>query len=290
MTHTSRTASPLVDARSLMAVHGHPSLVLIEASFDLADPTAGERTWAEGHVPGAQYLHLEHDLSGERLALGPGFTGRHPLPRRSTFAALAGRRGIGPSTRVVAMDRQGGPYAARLWWMLRWLGHSGVWVLDGGVEAWLAAGGALTTEVPHVTALPPYPRTPATMPTISGDALQRGLGRISLIDARGPERFRGEVEPLDRVAGHIPGAINRPYKDNLEATGRFKARERLAREFGELLGSRSPDGVVNQCGSGVTACHNLLAMEAAGLPGASLYPGSWSAWSADPSRPVARGG
>jgi thiosulfate/3-mercaptopyruvate sulfurtransferase len=306
-------ASPLVDAASAHAAlqslmpavpppHGaaasslrpgaglaRDAIVLLDASFDLADPAAGERAWAQGHVPSAQYAHLERDLSGTRLAPGPGFTGRHPLPQRAAFAATAGRWGVGPKQCVVVMDRQGGPYAARLWWMLRWLGHSRVWVLDGGVAAWLAAGGALTTEIRPPKVLAAYPLRPSSMPIVSADSLQRLLGRVRLLDARAPERFRGEVEPLDSVAGHVPGALNRPFKDNLDANGCFKPREQLAREFGLLIGRDAPGKVVHQCGSGVTACHNLLAMEAAGMAGCRLYAGSWSEWCADPVRPVARG-
>ncbi len=290
MKPAASVTSPLVDAASLKAALGHEHLVLLDASFDLADPSAGERAFAEGHLPGARYAHLERDLAGAKRPLGPGFTGRHPLPRRAAFAATVGRWGIGPKHAVVAMDRQGGPYAARLWWMLRWLGHARVWVLDGGVGAWLDAGGALTTDAPRVTPLPPYPAQTRSMPTLPAEALRRRLGQVRIVDARAAERFRGEVEPLDSVAGHIPGAFNRPFKDNLAASGRFKSREQLAREFGALLGHQAPAEVVHQCGSGVTACHNLLAMEVAGLPGALLYPGSWSEWSADPARPVARGG
>ena len=290
MKHTTSAASPLVDAASLRAALSHHAIVLLDASFDLADPAAGQRAWAQGHLPGAQYVHLEQDLSGAKLALGPGFTGRHPLPSRAALAAAAGRWGIGPKQLVVAMDRQGGPYAARLWWMLRWLGHTRVWVLDGGIDAWLATGATLTAELPRLTPLPPYPSLPRAMPTVSADALQRALGRVRLVDARPPERFRGDVEPLDTVAGRIPGALNRPFKANLAADGCFKARGQLAREFGELLGAHGVHQVVHQCGSGVTACHNLLAMQVAGLAGGRLYPGSWSEWSADPARPVARGG
>ena len=290
MKQAPTSSSPLIDAPSLKAALGRHPIVLLDAGFDLADTSAGEQAWARGHLPGAQYAHLERDLSGPKLALGPGFSGRHPLPSRTAFAATAGRWGIAPAQAVVAMDRQGGPYAARLWWLLRWLGHARVWVLDGGVEAWLAAGGALTTETQHPMPLPPYPSPARTMPVVSADTLQRSLGGVRLVDARAAERFRGEVEPLDTVAGHIPGALNRPFKDNLASDGRFKPPQQLGREFAGLLGRHRPDEVVHQCGSGVTACHNLLAMEAAGLAGARLYPGSWSEWSADPARPVARGG
>ena len=290
MNHLAATASPLVDASSLKAALGLAPIVLLDASFDLGDPSAGERAWALGHLPGAQYAHLDRDLSGPKAPIGPRFTGRHPLPKRTAFAATAGRWGIGPRQLVVAFDRQGGPYAARLWWMLRWLGHGRVWVLDGGVDAWLAIGGALTEALPQVLPQSPYPLRGPSMPTVSTAALQRTLGSIRLVDARGAERFRGDVEPLDSVAGHIPGALNRPFKDNLAADGSFKPRGRLLREFNDLLGQHALAEVVHQCGSGVTACHNLLAMEAAGLAGGRLYPGSWSEWSADPARPVARGG
>ena len=280
--------SPLVDVAAFEAARGSNALVVLDASFDLADTAAGERVFAQGHVPGAQYAHLERDLSAPK-AITP-FRGRHPLPTRAAFAITAGRWGITPTSRVVVMDRQGGVYAARLWWMLRWLGHASVWLLDGGVDAWVAAGGALTTAATTVEAAPPYPVQARSMPTIDAESLQRRLGAVRLIDARAPERFRGEVEPLDTVAGHIPGAINRLFKLNLGADGRFKPREQLAAEFAPLLGRSPPSEVVHQCGSGVTACHNLLAMEAAGWPGATLYPGSWSEWSADPARPVALGG
>ena len=288
----STSASPLVDAASLRAALGHPDLVLLDAGFDLADPSAGERDWAAGHVPGALYVHLEHDLSAPKRPLGPGFSGRHPLPTRRAFAAAAGRWGIAPGRLVVAMDRQGGVYAARLWWMLRWLGHAQAWVLDGGINAWTAEGGALTSEPPSVRPQPPYPARPPGMATITADRLSRELGRASVVDARAAERFRGEVEPLDSVAGHIPGSLNRPFAANLDtASRRFKQRAQLAGEFDALLAGAARSGaVVHSCGSGVTACHNLLAMEAAGLPGGCLYPGSWSEWSADPARPVARGG
>jgi len=313
MQSATSSASPLVDAASVLeapscvtsaasptkgvtassgpqnTASARDAIVLLDASFDLADPAAGERAWAQGHVPGAQYAHLERDLSGPPLDAGPGFTGRHPLPQREAFAATAGRWGVGPSQCVVVMDRQGGPYAARLWWMLRWLGHSCVWVLDGGIAAWLAAGGALTSEIRAPRALAPYPLRPRSMPIVSADSLQRSLGRVRLLDARAPERFRGEVEPLDSVAGHIPGALNRPFKDNLDEKGCFKPREQLACEFALLIGRDAPGTVVHQCGSGVTACHNLLAMEAAGMAGSLLYAGSWSEWCAEPARPVARG-
>ena len=272
----------------------------MDARFDLADVNAGEASWRAGHLPGALYLHLDRDLSGAKT----GRNGRHPLPTRADFAATLGRCGIEPATQVVAFDAQGGVYAARLWWMLRWIGHEAVAVLDGGVAAWSAAGGALMTDITAATAATdatdtpaaaataaaPYPERASRVATIGADALGAELGRVRLLDARAGERFRGEVEPLDPAAGHIPGALNRFFKDNLGADGRFKPAAQLRADFEALLGTHAAARTVHQCGSGVTACHNLLAMEHAGLTGSVLYPGSWSEWSSDPARPVARGG
>jgi len=257
-------------------------LVLLDCGFDLVDTAAGERAWAAGHLPGALYAHLDRDLSGAKT----GRNGRHPLPAREAFAATAGRWGIAPGVQVVVYDAQGGPYAARAWWLLRWLGHDAVAVLDGGVAAWLAAGGTLETSVPTLAPQAPYPAATPAMPTIGADALLARLGRLTLLDARAGERFRGEVEPLDPVAGHIPGATLRFFRDNLGPDGCFKPAARLRQEFA-ALGADAGE-VVHQCGSGVTACHNLLAMVHAGYDGAVLYPGSWSEWCSEPSRPVAR--
>ena len=287
------TVQTLISAEALQALlaDGKP-VVVIDAGFDLADPQAGERAWRDAQVPGSLYLHLDRDLAGARTGPTGVFHGRHPLPQRSDFAATLGRCGITPATQVVAFDRQGGMYAARLWWMLRWMGHADVAVLDGGTAAWVAAGGALINDAPAPTpsSAPPYPDRPSLAASIAIDALALQLGRIRLIDARAGERFRGEVEPLDATAGHIPGALNRFFKDNLGADGRFKSAAELRAGFAPLLGAEDALRVVHQCGSGVTACHNLLAMEHAGLAGSALYVGSWSEWSSQPSRPVARGG
>ena len=274
-----------VDRLQQLQQDGGP-LVVLDCGFDLADPAAGRHAFEGGHLPGAAYADLDHDLSGTRS----GRNGRHPLPERQTLAARAGQWGIRPGVQVVTYDAQGLPYAARCWWLLRWLGHDAVAVLDGGAAAWRAAGGAWTAAVAQPAALPPYPAADPAMPTIEAGKLLAELGAVRLLDARAAERFRGDVEPLDAVAGHIPGATLRFFKSNLQADGRFKPAATLRAEFEPLLAGRAPSQpVVQQCGSGVTACHNLLAMAHAGLGISTLYPGSWSEWCSDPMRPVARG-
>ncbi|WP_431102173.1 sulfurtransferase [Roseateles noduli] len=265
--------------------------LIVDVRFDLADTAAGERAYAAGHVPGAFYLHLDRDLSGPKQDAFGAFRGRHPLPEREAFAARLRDLGMTPGRQLVAYDAADGMYAARVWWMLRWLGHAQVAVLDGGFAAWQQAGAMVSTDVP--TAAPAAsasfePRAPLETPW-SAQELLAGLGRVRLIDARAGERFRGEVEPLDTQAGHIPGATNRFFKSNLTPEGRFKPAAQLREEFSALLGPHGADGTVHQCGSGVTACHNLLAMHHAGLPGSRLYPGSWSEWSANPRFPLAKG-
>lgn len=282
------TWTTLIDAAALRALlaAGTPSVVIVDAGFELADTGAGERAYAAGRLPGAHYWHLDRDLSGAQT----GRNGRHPLPERDAFAATAGAAGIGPATQVVVYDAQGGVYASRAWWLLRWLGHAAVAVLDGGRAAWQAAGGALTTEpAPRAANAAAYPTRANLASTIDADALAARLGAVALLDARVAERFRGDVEPLDRRAGHIPGSTNRPFKDNLDATGRFKSAAQLHAEYAALVGTAPPPDVVHLCGSGVTACHNLLAMEIAGWATSVLYPGSWSEWSSDPTRPIALG-
>ncbi len=280
----------LISADDLLkACQGNPPPRLLDCSFDLADPAAGERAWQAGHPPGAQYAHLDRDLAGPLRDAAGRFLGRHPLPTREAFAGTLGRLGIGPDTPVVCYDAQGGPYAARAWWMLRWMGHADVAVLDGGLAAWRAAGGMLTTDALPVQARADYPAMPPALPTIDADTLAARLGRLPLVDARPPERFRGEVEPIDAAAGHIPGAHNRFFKTNLGADGLFKPAEVLRAEWLPLLAGRAAGDVVQQCGSGVTACHNLLALAQAGLGDSVLYPGSWSEWSADPKRARAQG-
>ncbi len=278
-------STPLVSPEHLRAVLAAGATPLIvDCGFDLADTGAGERAFAEGHLPGAVHAHLDRDLAGAKT----GRNGRHPLPARGEWADTLARLGVTPGRAVVVYDAQGGMYAARAWWMLRWAGHAAASVLDGGLQAWKAAGGALETGASApVAAAGPYPLGTSLVATTDADALLKSLGRVTLLDARASERYRGEVEPLDARAGHIPGARSRFFKDNLDAQGRFRPAAELRAAF-EAFGA-APTQVVHQCGSGVTACHNLLAMEAAGLPGSVLYPGSWSEWSSDPARPVAVG-
>jgi len=273
----------------LQRLQAGAATVLLDCSFELSDPEAGERAWRASHLPGASYLHLDHDLAGPKNDSAGRFRGRHPLPERDALARRLGELGITPASAVVCYDAQGGPYASRAWWLLRWMGHSDVAVLDGGPAAWREAGGAITAEVttPHASA--PYPAQPAAMPTIDADSLLARLGRLQVVDARAGERFRGEVEPLDKAAGHIPGARNRLFRDNLGPDGRFKSPAALRGEWLPLLAGSDSSLIVQQCGSGVTACHNLLALAHAGLGDSVLYPGSWSEWSADPARPQARG-
>jgi thiosulfate/3-mercaptopyruvate sulfurtransferase len=281
------SSSPLISAAALQAqLRRTQPPVLLDCSFDLADPAAGERAYSEAHLPGAFYVHLDRDLSGVKT----GRNGRHPLRSRADYAAWMGRVGITPDREVVVYDRQAGMFAVRAWWVLRWMGHANVALLDGGLPAWQQAGGEVTKDVPASSHAVPYPERAPAMATIDGDSLQSRLGDAVVIDARSPERYCGDVEPLDAVAGHIPGASNRFFKDNLQADGRFKPAAQLRTEFDALLAGRSADSVIHQCGSGVTACHNMLAMEVAGLPAAPLYPGSWSEWSADPARPKATPG
>jgi thiosulfate/3-mercaptopyruvate sulfurtransferase len=273
----------------LQQFQGGATPVLLDCSFELSDPEAGQRAWRAGHLPGASYVHLDRDLAGAKHDATGRFRGRHPLPDREAFGRRLGELGITPASSVVCYDAQGGPYASRAWWMLRWMGHADVAVLDGGVAAWCEAGGTMTADVAVRPAAAPYPALPAAMPTIDADALLARLGRVQLVDARAGERFRGEVEPLDKAAGHIPGALNRLFKSNLAAGGHFKSPAALRAEWLPLLAGNDASQVVQQCGSGVTACHNLLALAHAGLGDSVLYPGSWSEWSADPALPQARG-
>ena len=281
MTHAWTT---LVQAEALASALGDADLVVIDCRASLADPDAGERAWRASHIPGARCAHVDRDLSDH----GKRGQGRHPWPDALAFGARLGAWGVTPAHRVVAYDDGDGAFAARLWCLLRMLGHRTVAVLDGGWTRWTALGLPVDDAVP-VPEPATYVATFDQMRLLDADATQRHLDAGGLlVDARAAERFRGEVEPIDPVAGHVPGAVNRPYALNL-ADGRFKPADRLRAEFESLLDGRAPEAMVAMCGSGITACHHLLAMAHAGLPGAKLFTGSWSGWIGDPSRPVATG-
>jgi thiosulfate/3-mercaptopyruvate sulfurtransferase len=276
----------LVTAEDLAAHVADPGWIVFDCRHDLADTGKGERAYRESHIPGARFAHLDRDLSG----LKTGRNGRHPLPEPPAFAAWLGRMGIDATKQVVAYDDAGGAFAARLWWMLRWMGHRSVAVLDGGWDAWRRSRLPTSPEVPIPSPLQFEGRPDPSM-IIDAATLQTHLdsGVLRLIDARSPDRFRGENETIDPVAGHIPGARNRFFKDNLDAEGRFRSGEQLREAFDSIAAGGPASEIINQCGSGVTACHNLLALEIAGLAGARLYPGSWSEWCSDPLRPVETG-
>ena len=262
--------------------------ILIDCRHDLTNPDAGRIAYTEGHLPGARFAQLDDDLSGPKTSADGSFAGRHPLPAMADFIEVMRRLGINDDSQVVVYDAHGGMFAARLWWMLRWAGHAQVAVLDGGLPVWIAAGGVTTTATAPVTRGNISVR-PTLTRTVDVDQVLASLqsAQLAIVDARAADRFRGENETLDRIGGHIPGAKNRFFKDNLQADGRFKPAAQLQEEFAGIIAT--PGRSVMQCGSGVTACHNLLALEIAGLTGAALYPGSWSQWSADTTRPVATG-
>jgi thiosulfate/3-mercaptopyruvate sulfurtransferase len=278
----------LISAADLATHLGAADVRVFDVRHDLTNHAAGREAYAAGHIPGARYLDHETELAAPRT----GRNGRHPLPDRGQFGALMAAHGVTPETLVVAYDASGGMYAAHLWWMLRWLGHDRVAVLDGGWQAWQAAGLPTSTEAaaPVQAGAPVTPAAPL-VGSVGAQAVLDNIARpgFTVIDARAANRYRGEVEPMDPVAGHIPGALNRPNGQNLQADGRFKDAAQLRQEFTALLDGRDPAAIVHQCGSGITACHNLLSMEIAGLAGSRLYPGSWSEWCSDPSRPVAKG-
>lgn len=278
----------LISAPELARHLDDPRWVLVDCRHDLANLTAGRQGYAIGHLPNAVFADMETDLSGAKRGADGQFRGRHPLPERAALVATLRAWGIDDDSQVVAYDAHGGMFAARLWWLLRWIGHPAVAVLDGGMAPWQAQALPMSAALPHKAA-GGITEKPSLVDTVSACDLLASLGseQCTIVDARAPDRFRGENETLDPVGGHIPGAKNRFFKDNLEADGRFKSAEQLKAGFAPLLGD--PKAAVMQCGSGVTACHNLLALEVAGLPGAALYPGSWSEWCADPARPVATG-
>jgi thiosulfate/3-mercaptopyruvate sulfurtransferase len=275
----------LVSTEILAQRADDPDWIVFDCRHDLSDPTRGRAEYTASHTPGARFLHLDDDLSAPKS----GTNGRHPLPDPDALMEKLGRAGIDSRKQVVAYDAQGGMIAARLWWLLRWLGHLPVAVLDGGWPQWIAEGRPQNAEIPQ-----PRPASFSGKPgsnRVNANFVGSHLDEegVVLLDARAPDRYRGQNETLDPVGGRIPGARNRYFRDNLDASGRFKTPEALREEFGSVLGPAGAENVVNYCGSGVSACHNLLAMEFAGLRGARLYPGSWSEWCADPARPVESG-
>ncbi len=283
------TFDTLINCDTLLANLHQPDWRVFDCRFDLADTRRGERAYREGHIPGAHYAHLDRDLSSP---ITPQ-TGRHPLPAVETLAAWLGAHGVDDATQVAVYDDSGGTMAVRLWWLLRWLGHPRVALLDGGWPAWSAAGLPVETR----PAPPPTPAAFRARPdgrqiVSTGEIVQQlnsGSRSLLIMDARTRERFRGDAEPIDPVAGHIPGAISLPLQENLRPDGTFKTEEALRDLYLTALAGHAPGDVAAMCGSGVTACHNLLAMELAGLHGGRLYAGSWSEWIRDPSHPVATG-
>ena len=276
----------LVSTETLAAHLGDPDWIVFDTRHDLAWPDKGRQAWEAAHVPGAYFMHLDHDLSGTKT----GKNGRHPLPPLADFAALMNRCGVAPGRQVVVYDDGGGSFAVRLWWMLWWLGHDKVALLDGGIAAWKRENRPMDALVPAAREGRFEPRPREGM-TVDANTVAASLDKRDLVvvDARAATRYMGENETLDPVAGHIPGSFNRFWQHNLGYDGRFLSPEELRAEFLEEIGEVDPKRVVHSCGSGVTACHNLFAMELAGLKGSRLYPGSWSEWCADPSRPVATG-
>lgn len=285
----------LITAAELGAMLGDPATVVVDCRFDLLQPEAGAAAWLAGRVPGARYAHLDHHLAAPPYS----GSGRHPLPDPQAFAARLGAWGIGSATRVIAYDAAGGAIAARLWWLLRWVGHEHVALLDGGFPAWVRAGLPLEEGAADpVSPLSHYPVRPGSMPTVTTPEVEAALGNreFTLLDARDAQRFAGAVEPIDPVAGHVPGALNWPFSENLRPDGRFlpaaALRTRLQQWLPATAGAERP--VVSMCGSGVTACHTLFALDYAGLaaqlnPPPALYVGSWSEWVQVADRPVARG-
>ncbi len=277
----------LISAETLSQNLQNPGWVLFDCRHDLGDHTLGEQRYRESHIPGAHFAPVETALSGQKT----GKNGRHPLPEAVDFAAFLSEHGVTPRSTIVAYDDAGGLFAARLWWLARWIGLENVALLDGGWTKWTLAGRPVTQDIPaRVPASPLEARQNPEWVWSADDVLRRlGDEAFALVDARAAERYRGDSEPMDPVAGHIPGALNRFYKTNLNADLTFRAPDDLKREWEALIGRRSPEQVGHQCGSGITACANIFAMEYAGLTGSKLYAGSWSEWVADSSRPVAKG-
>jgi thiosulfate/3-mercaptopyruvate sulfurtransferase len=294
----------LISAQQLQTLlaSGQP-LRVFDCSFDLMQPKAGEQQYLAAHIPGAVYANLDTALSAKHGVPGahgvitasgadaPASGGRHPLPNREKFAIWLSSVGFANDMQAVVYDRNGANYCGRLWWMLKWMGHNNVAMLDGGLQAWQAAGGAVNSGKEPAHFQTTFMLAPEQARLVNVQTVAEQLGRPSqtIIDARATARFKGEVEPLDPVAGHIPGALNRPFSQNLGPDGKFKPAEQLKAEFEALLGGRDPSTVVHHCGSGVSAVPNVLAMEIAGLGRTALYAGSWSEWCSDPARPVEKG-
>jgi thiosulfate/3-mercaptopyruvate sulfurtransferase len=283
----------LISPEQLQALSiGAEPWMVFDCSFELMQPQAGDLQYLESHITGAVRADLDRHLSAPKGAVDAASGGRHPLPSRAAFANWLGSLGFDRTMQAVVYDRQGAVYAGRLWWMLKWLGHEAVAVLDGGLQAWLAHGGPVSSG-PDLAARAPtrFAPTGALAQLSTTKQVEQQLGRPTqtLLDARGEQRFRGEVEPLDPIAGHIPGALNRPFGNNFGTDGKFKPAATLRQEFDALLAGRDPAGVVHHCGSGVSAIPNLIAMELAGLGRGALYAGSWSDWCSDPRRPMAQG-
>jgi thiosulfate/3-mercaptopyruvate sulfurtransferase len=284
MTSTPRH-SPLIRAQDLALLQGSPDILVVDCRFELANTGWGREAWQQGHIPEAAYAHLDDALSGPKY---PG-SGRHPLPSPEAFARTLGSWGFTDSTRVIAYDQGNGAHAARLWWLLRARGHNAVKILDGGFAAWTAAGLPISRAPPASVQQDVEPLGFAGAWTTQ--EVQAGLtaGRITLVDARGADRFAGRNETIDPVAGHVPGAVNQPFSGNLGADGKFLPADAMQRRWQPLLAQAATAPIVAMCGSGVTACHNLVALELAGHTGAQLYAGSFSEWIADPARPVTTG-
>ncbi|HKQ26808.1 MAG TPA: sulfurtransferase [Burkholderiales bacterium] len=272
----------LISVADLATHLGDAAFVIFDCRHELTNPEFGPNAYAASHVPGARFAHVDRDLAGPLT----GRNGRHPLPDPNVFIAWLGRMGVANGSQVVGYDHAGGTYAARLWWMLRWVGHQKVAVVNGGWQAWIAAGLPVTKELPTPARVKFNGKPDRSWVDSATVADRLSSNEMVLIDARSSDRFHGRNETIDPVAGHIPGALNRFFKDNLNAQGFFKSPEDLRADFKSLVSDASPERVVHQCGSGVSACHNLLAMEIAGIKGSRLYPGSWSEWIADPTRPV----
>lgn len=276
----------LVSCEQLAAHANDPTWIVFDCRHDLMDVAKGEQWYRDGHIPGAFLANLDTDLSGEKT----GTNGRHPLPSPAMFSAFLARHGVTARSTVVAYDDVGGQFAARLWWLCRWVGLMNASLLDGGIQRWVAEARPISTAIPVTKPAFFAGRADSFMISTVDEVLSRiGRADLVLIDARAPERYRGEVEPIDPVAGHIPSALNRFYKENLKADLTFKSPDEIRKGLVDLMAGRSATEVVHQCGSGVTACANVFAMEYAGLKGSRLYAGSWSEWVADPSRPVATG-